>query len=159
MKNMFVHLLLLCTWMAMHPGLGLAQSSADPSGLYLQEIQLAREESQRTITLRFSQKPTFVHSFTLPSPARLVIDVGGEIERAASATYTASDALITRVRLGSHPHHARFVLDLKASQLSSFSVEQEDNLITAVLRALNKKVAQTRPPIPAQLIYLYHHQT
>ena len=115
------------------PGQSVAQSFAPPSGLYVQEIQLTQEKSQRTLSLHFSQPPDSVRAFSLRSPARLVIDVRGEVERSASATYTASDALITRVRVGSHPHHTRFVLDLKAEQLPPFSVEQQAHVVTATL--------------------------
>ena len=115
------------------PGQSISQSFARPSGLYVQEIQLAREKNQRTLSLHFSQPPDSVYAFSLHSPARLVIDVIGEVERSASATHPASDALITRVRVGSHPHHTRFVLDLKAEQLPSFSVEQQAHVVTATL--------------------------
>ena len=128
MKNKAAFLLLVVTWTGLGlvaPGQSVAQSLARPSGLHVQEIQLAQGRNQRTLSLHFSQSPDSVHAFALRSPARLVIDVGGEVERSASATYTASDALIRRVRVGSHPHHTRFVLDLKTSQLPPFSVEQQ----------------------------------
>ena len=111
----------------------LAQPLGKPSGLYVQEIQLSQGRKQRTLILHFSQPPAFVHAFVLPSPARLVIDVGGAVERSASATYTTADTLITRVRIGSHPRHTRFVLDLKTSQVPPFSVEQQAQRVTAVL--------------------------
>ena len=115
------------------PGQGVAQSLARSSGLYVQEIQLAQEKNQRTLSLHFSRPPDSVRAFTLRSPARLVIDVRGEVKRSASATHPTSDALITRVRVGSHPHHTRFVLDLKAEQLPPFSVEQQARVVTATL--------------------------
>ena len=115
------------------PGQGVAQSLVSPSGLYVQEIQLAQEKNQRTLSLYFSRPPDSVRAFTLRSPARLVIDVRGEVKRSASATHPTSDALITRVRVGSHPHHTRFVLDLKAEQLPPFSVKQQARVVTATL--------------------------
>ena len=115
------------------PGQSISQSFTRPLGLYVQEIQLAREKNQRTLSLHFSQPPDSVYAFSLHSPARLVIDVIGEVERSASATHPASDALITRVRVGSHPHHTRFVLDLKAEQAPPFSVEQQAHVVTATL--------------------------
>ncbi len=136
MKNKAAFLLLVVTWTGLSlvaPGQSVAQSLARPSGLYVQQIQLAQGRNQRTLSLHFSQSPDSVHAFALRSPARLVIDVRGEVERSASATYTASDALIRRVRVGSHPHHTRFVLDLKTSQLPPFSVAQQAQVVTAVL--------------------------
>ena len=115
------------------PGQGVAQFLASPSGLYVQEIQLAQEKNQRTLSLHFSQPPDSVRAFALRSPARLVIDVRGEVKRSASATHPTSDALIMRVRVGSHPHHTRFVLDLKAEQLPPFSVKQQARVVTATL--------------------------
>ncbi len=115
------------------PGQGVAQFLASPSGLYVQEIQLAQARNQRTLSLHFSQPPDSVRAFALRSPARLVIDVRGEVKRSASATHPTSDALITRVRVGSHPHHTRFVLDLKAEQFPPFSVQQRAHMVTATL--------------------------
>ena len=120
------------------PGQGVAQPLTRPSGLYVEEIQLAQEKNQRTLSLHFSQPPDSVHAFTLRSPARLVIDVRGEVERSASATHLASDALIARVRVGSHPHHTRFVLDLKAEQFPPFSVQQRAHMVTATLDERNE---------------------
>ncbi len=115
------------------PGKSVAHSPVQSSGLYVQEIQLAQEKNQRTLSLHFSQSPDSVRAFSLRSPTRLVIDIRGEVERSASVTHPASDALITRVRVGSHPHHTRFVLDLKAEQPPPFSVEQQAHVVTATL--------------------------
>ena len=123
------------------PWQSAAQSLVRPSGLYVQEIQLAQGRNQRTLSLHFSRPPGSVHAFALLSPARLVIDVRGEVERLASATYTAADALITQVRAGSHPHYTRFVLDLKANQIPPFSVEQQAHVVTAILNKPNKPYA------------------
>ena len=123
------------------PWQSVAQSLAQPSGLYVQAIQLAQSRNQRTLSLHFSRPPGSVHAFALLSPARLVIDVRGEVERLSSATYTAADALITQVRAGSHPHYARFVLDLKANQIPPFSVKQQAHVVTAILSKSDKPYA------------------
>ncbi len=123
------------------PWQSVAQSLTRSSGLYVQEIQLAQGRNQRTLSLHFSRPPGSVHAFALLSPARLVIDVRGEVERLASTTYTAADALITRVRAGSHPHYTRFVLDLKANQIPPFSVEQQAHVVTATLNKPDKPYA------------------
>lgn len=136
MKKSAVFLLLVAMWTGVGliaPEQSIAQSPVRPAGLYVEEIQLARENKQRTLSLRFSRPPDSVRAFSLRSPARLVIDVSGEVKRSASATHPASDALITRVRVGSHPHHTRFVLDLKANQLPPFSVEQQAHVVIATL--------------------------
>lgn len=141
MKKSAVSFLLVALWTGMGllaPGQSVAQSLASPSGLSVQEIQLAQARNQRTLSLHFSQPPDSVYAFSLHSPARLVIDVIGEVERSASATHPASDALITRVRVGSHPHHTRFVLDLKAEQLPPFSVEQQAHVVTAILNGMDE---------------------
>ncbi len=144
MKKKLAFILLAFTGVGLgliEPGQSLAQALAQPSGLYIQEIRLSQNKKQRTLSLHFSQPPGSVHAFALLSPARLVIDVRGEIERLASATYTATDALITRVRAGSHPHYTRFVLDLKTNQIPPFSVEQQAYVVTAILNKPDKPYA------------------
>ena len=142
MKKKAAFFLLGVTWTGlglMVPGKSTAQAPARSSGLYVQQIQLAQEENRRTLSLRFSRPPDSVRAFSLRSPTRLVIDVRGAAERSASATHPASDALIRRVRVGSHPHHTRFVLDLKANHLPPFSVEQQAHVVTAILNEQDER--------------------
>ena len=111
------------------------QSLSQPSTLHLQEVQLSKAGKQTTLALRFSQPPDFVRAFVLHAPTRLVIDVGRAVDQSQSVTHAAADALVARLRIGSHPAHTRFVFDLKTDQPPPFSVEQQAHLVTAVLNA------------------------
>ena len=142
MNKVSAYALLSVTWIGISlfywpasfgPGPSLAQPFVESTELSVQEVRLSQTDTQRVVVFRFSQPPDFVHAFVLSSPARVVIDVGGTIKRSAPATYPASDTLITRVRVGSHPQHTRFVLDLSTDQLPPFSVEQMESLVAVVL--------------------------
>ena len=110
------------------------QSLSEPSALHLREVKLSKAGKQTTLALRFSQPPDFVHAFVLHAPARLVIDVGRVVGQSPSTMHTAGDALVSRLRIGSHPSHTRFVFDLKADQPPPVSVTQHAHLVTAVLK-------------------------
>ena len=113
-----------------HSGAGTALAqSASPSVLRLHKVHLTAEGGQRQVVLQFSQAPSAVHAFPLATPTRLVIDVIGPVLPLPSAAYPARDTLLRRVRVGAHPQHLRFVLDLKGEKLPAFSVEQQGSRV------------------------------
>lgn len=99
------------------------------------------------MVLQFSQAPSAIHAFPLSTPTRLVIDVIGSVLPLPSATYPAKDTLLRRVRVGTHPQHLRFVLDLKGEKLPAFSVEQQGNQVMAVLQAPDRPTPELRAQI------------
>lgn len=113
----------------------------------LHKVHLTADGSQRQVVLQFSQAPSAIHAFPLSTPTRLVIDVIGPVLPHSSATYPAKDTLLRRVRVGTHPQHLRFVLDLKGEKLPAFSVEQQGNQVSAVLQTPDRPVPELRAQI------------
>ncbi len=113
----------------------------------LHKVHLTADGSQRQVVLQFSHAPSAVHAFALSTPTRLVIDVMGPVLPLPSATYPAKDTLLRRVRVGTHPQHLRFVLDLKGEKLPAFSVEQQGSRVSAVLQAPDRPVPELRAQI------------
>ncbi len=99
------------------------------------------------MVLQFSQVPSAVHAFPLSTPTRLVIDVIGPVLPHPSATYPARDTLLRRVRVGAHPQHLRFVLDLKGEKLPVFTVEQQGSRVRAVLQTPDRPTPELRAQI------------
>ena len=131
-----------------HSGAGTALAqSASPSVMRLHKVHLTADGSQRQVVLQFSQAPSAVHAFALSTPTRLVIDVIGPVLPLPSAAYPAKDTLLRRVRVGAHPQHLRFVLDLKGEKLPAFSVEQQGSRVRAVLRTPDRPVPEVRAQI------------
>ena len=131
-----------------HSGAGTALAqSASPSVLRLHKVHLTAEGGQRQVVLQFSQAPSAVHAFPLSTPTRLVIDVIGPVLPLPSAAYPAKDTLLRRVRVGAHPQHLRFVLDLKGEKLPAFSVEQQGSRVRAVLQTPDRPVPELRAQI------------
>ena len=75
----------------------------------------------------FLSRPHSVRSFALSDPPRLVLDVTGPVAPGPSARYTARDALVSAVRIGSHPDRLRFVVDLSGTRIPPFEVRQQEN--------------------------------
>ncbi len=127
-------------------GVSFAQS-ASPSALRLHKVHLTADGSQRQVVLQFSHAPSAIHAFPLSTPTRLVIDVIGPVLPLPSAAYPAKDTLLRRVRVGAHPQHLRFVLDLKGEKLPAFSVEQQGSRVSAVLQTPDRPVPELRAQI------------
>ena len=113
----------------------------------LHKVHLTADGSQRQVVLQFSQAPSAIHAFPLSTPTRLVIDVIGPVLPLPSAAYPAKDTLLRRVRVGTHPQHLRFVLDLKGEKLPAFSVEQQGSRVSAVLRTPDRPTPEVRAQI------------
>ena len=113
----------------------------------LHKVHLTADGSQRQVVLQFSHAPSAVHAFALSTPTRLVIDVMGPVLPLPSAAYPAKDTLLRRVRVGTHPQHLRFVLDLKGEKLPAFSVEQQGSRVSAVLRTPDRPTPEVRAQI------------
>ncbi len=113
----------------------------------LHKVHLTADGSQRQVVLQFSQAPNAIHAFPLSTPTRLVIDVIGPVLSLPSAAYPAKDTLLRRVRVGTHPQHLRFVLDLKGEKLPAFSVEQQGSRVRAVLQTPDRPTPEVRAQI------------
>ncbi len=113
----------------------------------LHKVHLTADGSQRQVVLQFSQAPSAIHAFPLSTPTRLVIDVIGPVLPLPSAAYPAKDTLLRRVRVGTHPQHLRFVLDLKGEKLPAFSVEQQGSRVSAVLQTPDRPTPEVRAQI------------
>ena len=111
-----------------------ASGEATPAaaGLRLDELQLGLEDDRQALSFVFSQSPHSVRSFALSDPPRLVLDVTGPVAPGPSARYTARDALVSAVRVGSHSDRLRFVVDLSGSQIPPFEVRQQENRLRLV---------------------------
>ena len=129
MGKVGICILIVLTWL----GLGAPYVLSQMALLRVQAIQFAVQDGQRIVSLDFSQPPDAVKSLVLSSPLRLVVDVKGPVEQHAAATYMVEDAVLQRIRVGSHPEYTRFVIDLNGKQMPSFVVEQQEGRVTAVL--------------------------
>ena len=137
------------------PSAGTPEASSSAAVLHLQELQLAGEGNQKTLTFHFSRPPTTLRSFALNAPSRLVIDVTGPVTSSPSVMYVATDSLVQHVRSGTHPSRLRFVLDLTSSRIPPFDVTQNGTVVTAVFTLSQPEETQShvlfRRSIPAAL--------
>ena len=114
------------------PANAYPEASSSAAVLDLQELQLAGEGNQKTLTFHFSRPPATLRSFALNAPSRLVIDVTGPVTSSPSVMYVATDSLVQHVRSGTHPSRLRFVLDLTSSRIPPFVVTQNGTVVSAV---------------------------
>ncbi len=140
-----VRISLVLFWLVLGTPLAFSQSAP----LHLQEIRLTTEGEARTVLFQFSHPPDSIRSFSLSSPSRIVIDVHGPVQNVPSRTYQADDALLTHVRLGSHPQHLRLVLDLNGQTVPVHSVEHR---ATEVLAKLGQQGGDS-PSVQTQVLF------
>ena len=129
MDKVWIYVLIVFAWLGLEAQYALPQTAL----LRVQEIQFSVQDGQRIVSVHFSHPPDAVTSLVLSSPLRLVVDVKGSVEQEAAATYVVEDAVLQRVRMGSHPEYTRFVIDLNGKKMPPFTVEQQEGRVTAVL--------------------------
>jgi len=64
------------------------------------------------------------NSFTLLSPARLVVDVSGVKNEIKKKSYSVKGNDVDKVRVGTHSNKIRFVFDSSASEIGNYKVEK-----------------------------------
>lgn len=117
----------------------------------LAKMEISDRDDKTTFSLRFSEKPNFVHAFALTDPNRLVIDVGGTIDPPLARVHEHSGGGVVRVRVGRHTQHVRFVLDFERNDVPHYVIHQAGNAVTAHWKKhptrLHSKATSTRTPI------------
>ena len=91
------------------------QSSGAPSQS-LQELSVREEQGQTTLLVKFAQPVTQYRHFTLPQPARIVLDIlDANKVTAADETYRIDTNWVSTLRLNANDRNLRLVAEISAA--------------------------------------------
>jgi type IV pilus secretin PilQ/predicted competence protein len=120
---------------AAKPAPAKPQSSGAPSQS-LQELSVREEQGQTTLLVKFAQPVTQYRHFTLPQPARIVLDIlDANKVTAADETYRIDTNWVSTLRLNANDGNLRLVAEISAASVPAYTIVAEDGALKIVIGA------------------------
>jgi len=122
-----------------------AASSSDHA---LQEVVLREERGQTTLLVKFAQPVTQYRHFTLPQPARIVVDILEVDKVTASAdSYRIDTNWVSALRLNASDNNLRIIAELSAATVPPYTITPENGGLKIVIGAVDPNVSAKRDAI------------
>jgi len=108
----------------------------------LQELRVLEGMAQTTLRIRFSQPVTQFRHFTLTIPARVVLDVFGDVQQMAKdETFRVGTSWVNDLKLSTGQGYFRLVAHINAGNIPHFTVQPDDNGLSVVIGPINRKMS------------------
>ena len=108
------------------PASGSAAASATPMQS-LQELTVREEKGQTTLLIKFAQPLSQYRHFTLPRPARIVLDLLDGVKAAPSTeVFRIDTSAVSALRLSAGDSNFRLVVEIAAASVPAYTVVPED---------------------------------
>lgn len=120
-------------------------ATSPAAGQTLQELSVREEQGQTTLLVKFSQPITQYRHFTLPQPARIVLDVldAGKVT-SADETYRIDTAWVSALRLNASDNNLRLVAEIAAATVPAYSIVQDGGGLKIIVGAPDPKANAKR---------------
>ena len=115
------------------------------AGQTLQELSVREEQGQTTLWVKFSQPVTQYRHFTLPQPARIVLDVldAGKVTP-ADETYRVDTNWVAALRLNAGENNLRLVAEIAAGTVPAYSIVPDGGGLKIIVGAPDPKASAKR---------------
>ncbi|MGE5218790.1 MAG: secretin N-terminal domain-containing protein, partial [Chloroflexota bacterium] len=126
-------------------------ASDTPSRAALQDLAVREEQGQTILQVKFAQPVTQYRHFTLPQPARIVLDVLNNMKAEdASEIFRIDTNLVSTLRLSVKDSNLRLVVEVAAATVPSYTISQDDGGLRIVVGNLNPNVNAKRNMVIVQ---------
>ncbi|HWP57126.1 MAG TPA: type IV pilus secretin PilQ [Candidatus Acidoferrales bacterium] len=113
--------------------------------LAAQELSVREQNQQTVIRVIFSQPATQYRHFTLAQPARIVLDVFGDVERVPRGeTFRVETHWVGNLRLTSGEGYVRLTVEIAAATVPAYEIEPENSGLRLVIGEAKPDVAARR---------------
>ena len=113
------------------------QSSVAPSQS-LQELTVREERGQTTLLVKFAQPVNQYRHFTLPQPARIVLDILDSSNGApADDTYRIDTTWVSALRINANESNLRVVTEIAAAAVPVYTISPENGGLKIVVGAVD----------------------
>jgi type IV pilus assembly protein PilQ len=120
------------------PGASLNKPGGISQALSLQELSVHEERGQTTLLLKFSQPVTQYRHFQLPQPARIVLDIFGEVNpRSQTETFRVETNWVSTLRLSSTDGDLRLAMDVAAATVPAYTIAPDNGGLKIVIGTLD----------------------
>jgi type IV pilus assembly protein PilQ len=122
--------------------------SAVPPSQSLQELTVREERAQTTLLIKFAQPVTQYRHFTLPQPARIVLDTLNETTGPAIAeSFRVDTSIVSALRINASETNLRIVVEIAAATVPPYTISPEDGGLKIVIGNIDVNVAAKRNQI------------
>jgi type IV pilus secretin PilQ/predicted competence protein len=113
-------------------------SSAPGLGFNLQELSVREERGETTLLVKFSKAISQYRHFTLPQPARIVLDVFGDTERLSqSESFRIDTRWVSGLRFSSAEGSLRVNVEIAAATVPSYSITPDEGGLKITVGAVD----------------------
>ena len=117
----------------------------------LQDLAVREERGQTILQVKFAQPVTQYRHFTLPQPARIVLDVLNNMKAEdASEIFRIDTNVVSTLRLSAKDGNLRLVVGVAAATVPSYTISQDDGGLRIVVGNLNPNVNAKRDTVVVQ---------
>ena len=111
----------------------------------LQEVVLREERGQTTLWVKFAHPVTQYRHFTLPQPARIVVDIlDADKVTASTDTYRIDTNWVSALRLNASENNLRVIAELSAATVPPYTMTPENGGLKIVIGAVDPNVTAKR---------------
>ena len=105
---------------------GKSQGTITPTQS-LQDLSVREEKGQTTLLVKFAQPISQYRHFTLPQPARIVLDLLDGVKAAPSTeVFRIDTSVVSALRLNAGDSNFRLVVEIAAASVPAYTVAPED---------------------------------
>jgi type IV pilus assembly protein PilQ len=109
------------------PAPSAKESNASGLALNLQELSVREERGETTLLIKFPKPITQYRHYTLPQPARIVLDIFGETQRSSqSESFRVDTRWVSGLRFSSTEGSLRMNVEIAAATVPLYSVTPEE---------------------------------
>ncbi|HME60526.1 MAG TPA: secretin and TonB N-terminal domain-containing protein, partial [Candidatus Binatia bacterium] len=125
--------------------------SAAAASYPIRDLIVREEKGQTFLQIKFGQPVTQYRHFTLPQPARIVLDVLDDVKSAETADLFRIDTgTVATLRLTSGETNLRLVLETSSATVPTYSISPDDGGLTIVVGTLDPNINAKRSVVLVQ---------
>ncbi len=110
---------------------------ANDGTLALRDLTVRDQRGQTTLLMKFSQPVREYRHFPLQTPARLVLDVYGDVKPGQAEIYRIDTSAVATLRVNQVEGGLRLTTDIAAATVPTYTITQEDGGLRIVIGAEN----------------------
>ncbi|HEX5021874.1 MAG TPA: type IV pilus secretin PilQ [Candidatus Binatia bacterium] len=125
--------------------------SAAAASYPIRDLIVREEKGQTFLQIKFGQPVTQYRHFTLPQPARIVLDVLDDVKSAETTDLFRIDSgTVATLRLTSGETNLRLVLETSAATVPTYSISQDDGGLRIVVGTADPNINAKRNVVMVQ---------
>ena len=127
------------------------KTTAQERTLTLTDLSVREDRGQTVLLVKFSQPVSQFRHFPMPNPARIVLDIFGDVDRSAQVeTYRVDTSAVATLRLNNVEGGLRLTTDIAAATVPAYTITSADDGLRIVIGVENSKTPLRKDAVVVQ---------